>query len=547
MSASPVRFAKLPAAEQVRLARRMSAMMSAGGSYHAVEGDTSKQRSPALVELGGEDEVLLPMARHKITNLARQEMRNSTTARTIDQQRRVNVVGLLGGKLTLTFPSEYAAAADAYQNFWNNEWAPQAEFTDGMHFNEVLKLCLSSGDNAGDLTLLFDDGLLADTGRIRAFESDEHANLAPAAFATRFANQGLKQSQGRIYDALGRAVGVVVSSGQRGRIEFEDGKCFVLTADPMADRRDNFWTIIRRTWRFNQGRGVSPLASALTTLIDLHNITANETQSANLNAKLLGQIIDSSEEKEADVPSEFGPGDPVPTLSADGSPLSDAEQAEIAAAIAADAEPPPLSCEQFKAIGAMFDLMPPKLKMELMDTKRPNPNMQAFIDWLSGNVTGVYGLGRVYANLNPEASYTAFRGAQCLSWPSIEEAQKDLERSVCDWACRNVFKWAQRTRRVTLALPPGWQNMLSWSWPRMREVNEVDAETAMEKKLTNRTTNYRETLGPNWRQRLDQSFEEEDYFKSRGHIHPAQKTVSGAVVADEKKPADNNRGKDTEK
>lgn len=536
MKSTPT-FRNLNRSQKLAVARRVASAFSMGGKYDAVEGETAAQRAPALIELFGEDSILTPTQRYKLTNLARQQMRNSPIARTIDQQRRVNVVGLKGGKLTLTFPRDYEASAKAWQDWFNFIWARQAEFTDGLHFNEVLKLALSSGDNSGDVALMFDDGLLDDTGRIRAFESDEIANMKPSTFEARFKGRGWKQSQGRIYDRFGRAIGLIVSSSQRGMMEFDDGKFFVLTADPMKDRTDNFWIALRRAWRFNQGRGVSPSAAAMNTLIDLHNITANETQAANLNAKLFGQIIDSSEgEEEEDVPDAFDPNADVPDEDGDGNPLTDDEKTELAEANELAKEPPEITFESMKAIGAMFDLMPPKLKLELLDTKRPNPNLQKFIDWLSGTVSGVYGLGRVYATLNPEASYTAFRGAQCLSWPSIEEAQKDLERGVCDWAARNAFRWAARTGGVDVAkyaLPEGWQNMFAWSWPEMREVNEVDAETAKEKKLSNRTTNYRKLLGPAWKEELRQSFDEEDFFKEEGHIHPAQRVTGGTVAGTE--------------
>lgn len=550
MTRNALRWQGLSGVQRGAVARRMMASFAAGGRYDLIEGDVSRQRQPAFVELGGEDDILLPYQRHQVTNMTRQQMRNSSMARTIDQQRRVNVVGLKGGKLTLTFPKGFEDSARAWQDWFNGEWAPQAEFTDGLHFNELLKLALSSGDTSGDVTLVFDDELFCDSGRVRAFESDEHANLASNVFGTRYGKMGWRQSQGRIYDGLGRAVGVVVSTSQRGRHEFDEGKCFVLTCDPAAARADNFFVMLRRAWRFNQGRGVSPLTAAMTTLVDLHNITANETQAANLNAKLVGQLLDSSEEEEETVPEEFDPNaGTVPDTDTDGNPLSDEEKAVIAAAQAArDSEAQqPLSLEQFKAIGAMFDAMPPKLKMEMIDTKRPNPNMPQFIDWLAGSVSSVYGMGRVYATLNPEASYTAFRGAQCLSWPSIEESQKDLERTACDWAGRNAIRYALRKGLVDekkYPLPASWWRHFVWSWPKMREVNEVDAETANEKKLSNRTINYRSLLGPNWREELVQSFDEEDFFKENGHIHPAQRVTGGSVAGavDTKK-----RGSDSEK
>ena len=63
--------------------------------------------------------------------------------RIIDQQLRVNVVGLLGGKLTLNQPAMPKKTRQR-KNGLTKDWAPQAEFTDGLHFNELLKLSISS-------------------------------------------------------------------------------------------------------------------------------------------------------------------------------------------------------------------------------------------------------------------------------------------------------------------------------------------------------------------------------------------------------------------
>lgn len=528
---NPLKFSSLPRSEQARVAASMlRAVLSRFGKYDAVEGQTSKQRAPSVIEVNGEDGILNSSQRLRLVNLMRQQMRNAPIARTIDQQRRVNVVGDVGGKLTISLddltPAAERACAEA-QDWFNGVWAPNAEFTDGLCFNELLKIALSSGDNTGDLVLLFDNGSLAPdiggTGRIRAFESDEVANLAPSAFAARFPNH--TQSQGVIRDRYGRTVGVHVSTLQRGMQEFSEGKCFTLLRDPLADRRDALFTLVKRSWRFNQGRGVSPSSSSVNTLTDIYELVASETQAAKLNAKLVAQLIDENDvSAESPVPSEYRPTADTPegdTAPADG--------ADTASELADEATPT-VTFEQMDAIGAVYDIMPPKLKMELLDTKRPNEKAIDFVNWLSGQASGVYGLGRIYATLNPEASYTAFRGAQCLSWPSIEEAQKDLERNVCDWAGRNVLRWAM-ARRLIPALPAGWINGLSWMWPSMPEVNIVDEQTALNKRLANLDTTYRTRLGPGWKKKLAQAFEEINFFREAGVLHPAEQTVSGAIAA----------------
>ena len=178
-----------------------------------------------------------------------------------------------------------------------------------------------------------------------------------------------------------------------------------------------------------------------------------------MNAQLVGQIYESEQGAvDADsVPDAFrrvaaDAGEEVPE-----SELDDTVEIDM---------------EAMDAIGAHFNKMPPGLKMELLDTKRPNANMPAYLDWLLGQAAATMGMTRVYSTLKAETSYTAFRGEQCLAWPTFEEAQKDLERNVCDWAAINALRWAVRGGLLAERLPDGWERMLSWSWPKAREVDE---------------------------------------------------------------------------
>jgi len=296
----------------------------------------------------------------------------------------------------------------------------------------------------------------------------------------------------------------------------------MLTVDPAVDRRDSFWVMYRGTWRFNQGRGVSPSSSTNNTLADIHDLTASETEAAKLNSKLVGQVLDSaSDEPEDVVPPEFKPGDLTEEEeTVEGVDTSTAE---------AEEDQETLTLDKLDAIGAMYNIMPPKLKMDLFDTKRPNDKVIEFVDWLAGNASGVHGLGRIFATLNPLQSYTAFRGAQCLSWPSILEMQKSIERYICDWAGRNALRWG--ARKQGLVLPDGWERGMSWRWPVMTEVNELTGEKAREAKYKNGSTTFKKEHGPDWEAHLNQVAAEIKYCKKIGMIHPAMVTASGQVIA----------------
>ncbi len=519
---SKIRFSQLPARQQKQVATHMFKMLM-GGKYNSVEGETARQQSPGIIELGndGEDSILNSPLRNKLTNQLRNQLRNSPTGRIIDQQRRTTIVGYSGGNLILNFPKGFEKSQEAWESWFNQEWAPTAEFVDQMHLNDLVKNALSAEDQGGDMVLLFDDNLLDDSGRILAFESDEIANIPQSDFEKRF--KGYKQSLGRIYDNFGRFCGVIVSRQQRGMSEFDILKSVILSQDPKADRRESFWVMPRHVFRLNQGRGVSPMSAAATSMINTHEIVASETQAAKLNSKLFGQILDSSEpESKTPVPAEFAPGqtDDEPAVETPGETDAGTDTAGQ----------PELTFDDFEAIGAMYDLMPPKLKMELLETKRPNPNMPEFIDWLVGMSGGVYGFARPFATLNPIQSYAGFKASQAITKPSITEAQKHLERYILDWAGRNAFKYAIRKGLVTEVLPENWRNMMEWEWEDLPEVNQVDAENAREKALQNATGTYAEFLGKGARKKLLRFKDEVEFFRVNGLTHPSMKTVSGTVI-----------------
>jgi hypothetical protein len=526
MNQIPSKFSKLSPRQKNAVAQKfLKVLAMAGGKYESVEGETSMQQAPGFIEYGtkGEDSVLSGLLRNKITNQVRNQLRNSPIARIIDQQRRANIVGQVGGNLIINFPKGFEASAEECETWFNQDWAPTAEFTDGLHLNDLLKNTLSASDTSGDNVLLFDDGVLDNSGRIRAFESDEIANLKDGDFRARFGTdtEGYTQSQGRIYDVMGRFCGVIVSAFQRGRSEFDADKAFVLTMDPRADRRDAFWCMPRHIWRLNQGRGVSPMSASIRTMMNAHDIIGSETQAAKLNAKLVGQILDSADQEEkSKVPNEFAPGETDPS-----------EESESSLESSGDREnQPELTFDDLDSIGAMYDIMPPKLKMELFDTKRPNDKLPEFINFLVGMSGGVYGFARPFATLDPIQSYAGFKACQALTRPSIEEGQKQQERYILDWIARNAFRWAVKNNMLKKALPPNWMNCRTWEWPELPEVNEVDAQNAIEKGLTNGTMTYQETLGKGSKKKIQRVIEEVKFFDDNGLVHPMRKTVSGQVI-----------------
>lgn len=502
----------------------------------------SGKRRQAIIETKNEDEIISSSQRLKVLNLTREGMRNAPQVRSIVQQLRVLIVGMQGGTLTVATEDEgwNKLAQDEFK-----QHAKSIDFIDGTGFNESLKLVITSlAAEGGDFAMVFDDGLLTGgngTGKIRFFESDNIANLDSKEFEARFGKKWT-QSQGLIYNDLGRFVGIVLGN-KRGKATLAKDECFTLTRDPDAPAHDAPWFFGKRKWRLLQGRGISPQTVAIAALLDMYELVASEVQCGKLNAKIFAQVIDTlGIEDGGDGEEDVDGGATDATVDESGATELAAETPE-ATTTETEAE---LDVTEFEATsGAKTLNMPYGYKMDLLDTKRPNNNAMLFVDWLNGGAAAVHGLARVYGGLKAESSYTAFRGEQTISWSSVEESQKELERGPCDWTGVKVLRWKIATGALVEG-PEGWESQLSWSWPQMKEVNEVDAQTAVTAKVKNCLTTYRALLGPNWKEILTQVAAEVQWFKDSGLVHPSQQTVSGQVVDGQ----DNNpakRGKDTEK
>lgn len=492
------------------------------GGYEII-GNSGNRRS-FTPEAQGEDGIVGDYGRNRLTAAGRDMMRNSPTRGTMDQQRRVNIVGTVGGKLHVSFPAGYADAAGAVMRYVNRVWAPHCEFTYGKSLNWLLKTTLTAEDVGGNVILVFDDGILTGgdgTGTVRGFEADEIASVSDADFAARFP-KGYRQSGGFVYDNFGRFAGCFVSTVQRGASQFESGKFITLRRGTSAAN----WVAIGPMRRFNQGRAVPPGAAALTTAVDLHEILSSETLAAKFNAQMVGQIIHELEEDTGGTP-----GFSAPTDKAQSGNDPTAETVKR------------VTLEHLRNIGIRYQDMPPKVRLELLDTKRPNANMPQFIDFLTGLIGGTHGLARVYATMKAQTSYTAFRGEQVMTWPSFEEAQKDLEREVCDWVARLAIARAVKRGEIAEDLPEDWEYMLAWTWPKMREVSEKDAQAALEKKLQNGVTSIQRELGPGeFDKIMEERKREKQAFDEAGLVYPGTTTVSGGIVS--KEEADGHDGEE---
>ncbi len=66
------------------------------------------------------------------------------------------------------------------------QFTRSADFFDGLSFNALLKLILKTQLVGGDACIVFDDGLVEDSGRLLVYESDEIGNTTDDAIVKHF-------------------------------------------------------------------------------------------------------------------------------------------------------------------------------------------------------------------------------------------------------------------------------------------------------------------------------------------------------------------------
>jgi len=179
----------------------------ARGRYKIVDGLSQTMIEPSSTETRTEDEILDPSKRARLLDLTRNLVRNSSLFNTILGQLTTNVVSTCGGKVVLSLPNEQTNDQMKWSFF---SYTRNVDFYTGDSFNHLLKRTLREYVIGGDCVLLFDDGLIEDSGKVLLFESNEIVDVAPVEIEKRY-GKGAWASQGKVYSPNGRHIGTVVS------------------------------------------------------------------------------------------------------------------------------------------------------------------------------------------------------------------------------------------------------------------------------------------------------------------------------------------------
>ena len=536
-ASAPPYFNMLTPVQQRTVRRNIIHVLRSGGflgrgKYDPVTRDVPL-RERLYAETGGEEEALTHDERNRLIALVRNLSRNSDHLNGFLTQLELNVVGTNGGKASFEFPVEFTDSARELRAAFG-EWARECEFFDGATLQQLLKLALRTKYVTGRAVLLFDDGIIADTGKIVVFEGDAVANIPDVEFKKRFPD-GWSQHQGLLKDEIGRTRGAICSMSQRGRTTFdklvdERGRILVWPLVKAADVNwiDSPFVIFQNLRRVNQIVGVPGIASSVGSIMDLEDLTKFELQTA----KKSSQTFASVSRQEDAPPQRLTDGlDPSATAPLDSS----ATDGEVEAAVADVVEgADDMEFTVTEGAATIYEILPKGLKMDVLSPVHPNTNVATMVTWIKQNASWANGIASLFATGKADGSYSASLVEQAITWPKFEDEQQLMKTGILDWLVRRWAAWAVRKGIISpsLRLPENWIRRVAYSFPVKREPDAQKEQSAIKSSLQNRTTSLRKLLGPDWREEIDCIAEESAYCREKGITHPGDITVSGQVIED---------------
>ncbi|OGV36985.1 MAG: hypothetical protein A2020_16420 [Lentisphaerae bacterium GWF2_45_14] len=476
------------------------------GNYDALESSSGKKRRSVSPEAKPEEDILSLYKRFKSVSLCRDLERNMSAAKSIIKQVKINVVGTLG-KLRLNVNNPEAARA--VEKWFNSSWAKVCDSRDDLHFSEFLQLLIAAVKREGDVLVAFDDFDL-DDGKLIFWEADQlvtidandwkvqkdwtEEKIVPVSGKMKKTKVPLQQKDGIIFNSKGRVMAYAVTS-KRG---LQSAKLADVTILPKTSAR-----IIKNVWRFNQLRGISDMITASADLEDIYEMRTKELQSAKLAASMAGAVTSADGMERALLRSG---NDPEALLDESPTESTAVEKRNY---------------ENLESLtGGYMEYLEEGDKFEIFNFDRPNVNVQSFFDFVHSGAGASFGLAKAYANLCANSSYTAFRGDMLMTWASFYNDQKFLERHFCDWVSVKAIQWALEKKAIpgVFSLPDGWESQISWTWPKMPQIDPEKETRAKSAQIKDGFADYAEILGPNWREIFDAVAEQLDY--ARAHKLP---------------------------
>ena len=503
--------------------------------YDAVRFTGNRHRR--LMDRGSEESEFRIYDRMYAISLGRDMRRNQARYTALEKQIARMTAGTVKAQMNTRDRAWNAAA----ERIFNKSFARDCLLTiPRTHLSELCQQLVSSVIREGDVLVVFDDGFARDSGQLLTYEADQLITMAPSDFKKYY--PGCRQEAGVILDDVGAIYGYITSAVQvRDDMQIRPNtlsvlpreKCLVYTADQAV--------LLAARYRPGQIRGVPEMLPVSICLDDADELVKSELLTSKLGAKTFATI---------------SAGEATQNAMADADLMAALEQQEAAGNIdpatgqiidpdAAVSVPHAPERPHYSSLddqdAAIVTYMDGRDKLDIQTPTRPNLHVDEFFRARNADAGAALGITRGYSEMSVTNSYTAHRGESLITWASIYDRQKNLERELLDWLAVKVLERA--IARGDLAKPgpdaAGWRGLVSWEMPTMPAIDERAAVEAQSASLKAGLSTYKDLLGSEWDEKLEELAREVDKIRSLGLPIAILETVSGAPAGDSTSKEDN--------
>ena len=405
---------------------------------------------------------------------------NTALASILDTSIRLTI-GKRGGTPLFT-----GADKDTMQK-WFTSWKRHAGYAEGESYYEMLALILRLVKLHGDC-IVWVDPILTD-GKIRVFDADQICNVAIPDFERWKYEKGLpedaRQVEGVVVDGTGKVYGYFVTM-LRNRYSVNISDAQFLPIDTC--RRVSY----HRKHTQYRGEPAAFLANEELTE-DTKQLLKSEIAAAKL-ASELPLIVEQAEGMDADQIANLIEGYGSLDELAEGTGI-DAEQLGMLGKTHDDK-----TFQAFEGHAAVASVPNGTKVTNLNNSQRPSPQIQSFIDLLNDTNGRALGVMSCLSRGRADNSYSSGQIEIEISWKAFEEDQKMLERDVVDYIMETLMPSAE--------YEVFWQSQVV--------IDPEKEEKTLDMKLRGGRTTFREVLGTDWRQTIDELAEEKKYLQSKG-------------------------------
>lgn len=492
--------------------------------YKATE--LSNNRAMPRLDHGSEEWELDAQYRLRGIAIGRDLHRNNSQYVTLENLRRV----FTSGKVLAQFKTSDEAWNTAAGKYFNIRFSRDCMYNvPRMNFAELCQHIEAAKMREGDCLIVYDDGIIADSGKIFLVEADQLVNVSDWSNPENpFRNY--TQSNGVILDEFGRVAGYIctrenlankIKSLRGGRqpgimASLPLSQCWLVPVESAV--------LAMYRYRAGQIRGVPEFLPVSIELDDSDNMRKSELDTAKLASKRLGAITRSA--------ATSGLEASLAALAAEND-LLDEDPENTTGQQSADSEAGTVELPRYQKYeddaAAIMEYLEEGDDVKFFDSTRPNLDTQSFYNSMSETAGAALGTAAGFSHMKVTNSYTAHRAESLLTWVQVENKQRIAEWQYLDWLAEKVIRRAVRLGHLPPP-PDDWTADIAWSLPKMPEIDPQKDVAATALKLKNGLTTYEEILGPTWRKTLSKLAAETAFARESGIPLAVLETVAGAIA-----------------